>query len=293
MKRIIKKIFPGSIQIYVKLRTELLAIAVEFADSGRGKWLRSHVPFFLPRRNLARQAHGLSGNHSSRRLNQIAEYMNSASTYLEIGVADGSTLEAVKLPFKWGVDPQPTFNHYLLPEGCRFSVATSDVFFEEISNVIKFDLIFLDGLHHWEQTYKDLVNSFSHANQQTIILMDDVIPSDEFSSWRNSGEAVAARLAAGGSNYNWHGDTYKVLIALKDYHPELEWCVINEEPNPQAIIWKKKDQDVVQCLAPFNSYDSVNYADVFVDGSPPTYFNCVSENEALDLVESALALKIT
>jgi hypothetical protein len=292
MKRIIKKIFPGSIHLYISLSAKLLAIAVTFAESDRGKWLRTHFAFFMPRHNLARQSQGLPGNHSSRRLNQIANYMTRASTYLEIGVAAGTTFEAVKLPFRWGVDPQPTFNHYFLPEGCRFSVTPSDIFFAEIPNEIKFDLIFLDGLHHWEQTYKDLVNSFSHANQQTVIVMDDVIPSDEFSSWRDSSEAVAARFAAGGSNHNWHGDTYKVLMALKDFHPELEWCVINEEPNSQAVIWKKSENEIVECVAPFDSYNSVEYSDVFINGNPPNYFNCGSENQVFEQVKSALELKI-
>ena len=46
------------------------------------------------------------------------------------------------------------------------------------NNDIKFDLIFIDGGHSYEVAYADLMNSRKLANENTIILMDDIIQNN-------------------------------------------------------------------------------------------------------------------
>jgi hypothetical protein len=288
---ILKKTMPLAVRLYVIGRGKALEISVALADSTKASRMKRFFPNFMPRRNLERDPYQVHENHSARRLNLLMDCISNVTTYLEVGVAAGRTFEAVRVPFKWGVDPIPQFNPYFLPVGSRFSVAFSDSFFEGLQKNISFDLIFLDGLHQWEQTYKDLINVFSHSNLQTLVLMDDVIPVDEFSSWRDHHEALEARKAFGGTSLNWNGDIFKVLLALRDYHPELDWCVINQEPNPQAVIWKKREVDTVSLLAPFDVYDSVTYKDLFKDGTPPNWFNCVDEGEAINRARMQNQLK--
>ena len=51
---------------------------------------------------------------------------------------------------------------------------TSDEFFK--NNKEKFDLIFLDGLHTYHQTIKDINNSLRNLNSNGIIIIHDCLP---------------------------------------------------------------------------------------------------------------------
>ena len=55
---------------------------------------------------------------------------------------------------------------------------TSDEFFEQ--NKEKFDIVFIDGLHHSEQVYKDILNSLNILNEDGTIICHDMNPTEEF-----------------------------------------------------------------------------------------------------------------
>ena len=65
---------------------------------------------------------------AASRLNKLGE-LNNSRTYLEIGVAQGQTLEAIEVERRIGVDPTPNFDTEHLPERLAFYRTTSDVFF--------------------------------------------------------------------------------------------------------------------------------------------------------------------
>ena len=92
-------------------------------------------------------------NHTARRINRIMFDKNYK--YLEIGVADGTTLQSVSSRKKHGVDPFPLFNTSRLPQGITFDTATSNSYFDSLSKDIKYDFIFLDGLHESNQLFLD------------------------------------------------------------------------------------------------------------------------------------------
>lgn len=96
--------------------------------------------------------------------------------YLEIGVFDGKNIENVICENKMGVDPSPicskeTLEKYIIK-------TTSDNFFklldEDSSNENKFDIIFIDGDHHYQQVIKDIYNSLKHLSENGIILLHDI-----------------------------------------------------------------------------------------------------------------------
>jgi hypothetical protein len=78
---------------------------------------------------------------------------------------------------------------------------TSDRFFTENQN-IKFDTIFIDGLHYYEQVQKDVINSIMHLNKNGIILFHDLLP-------RNSFEEFVPQ-----KQMSWCGDVWKVAVEL-------------------------------------------------------------------------------
>ncbi len=86
--------------------------------------------------------------------------------YLEIGCDLDGTFNSIPLDIsdKIGVDPNRGGTHRM----------TSDEFFED--NNIKFDIIFIDGLHTYEQSKKDFLNSLKSVNDDGIIFFDDMLP---------------------------------------------------------------------------------------------------------------------
>ena len=93
--------------------------------------------------------------------------------YLEIGVFSGECIRAVKAEHKDGVDPG---HEGFMVDEVNYPI-TSDEFFELINgHDIKYDLIFIDGLHHYEQVKKDIENSLKHIQPNGIIMMHDCNP---------------------------------------------------------------------------------------------------------------------
>ena len=107
--------------------------------------------------------------------------------YLEIGVFDNKVFNTIPLLLdkKIGVDPKRGGTHRM----------TSDVFFS--NNKTKFDIIFIDGLHTYEQCQKDCINSIKYLKDGGVIFFHDMLPrSSKEEKRENSGDVwkVAVEL---------------------------------------------------------------------------------------------------
>ena len=96
-------------------------------------------------------------------INKIIDIKNFSS-YLEIGCDDDYAFSKIRLKNKIGVDPY---------SGGNFR-GTSDKFFNQ--NKKKFDCVFIDGLHEYDQVNKDILNSLDNLNENGIILIHDCLP---------------------------------------------------------------------------------------------------------------------
>lgn len=119
--------------------------------------------------------------NTAERINEIASKI-SLQSYLEIGVQEGITFNKIhKIPYKVAVDPVFRLEYKKYEsENVKFFETTSDIFFQ--TNEIKFDIIFLDGLHEFKQTLRDFINALEFSHEKTIIIIDDVYPNDIYSS---------------------------------------------------------------------------------------------------------------
>ena len=217
---------------------------------------------------------------SPRRINALVRQLHLTS-YLEIGVLEGETFANVEVRRRYGVDPDPLFDPVLLPRGSKFAVMTSDAFFAMIRPSQRFDVAFIDGLHTVEQTYRDLINTFAHL-RGGFVLIDDTVPSDEYSAIPDQQESYRARDEAGLEGRPWHGDVWRVVMLLDRHHPELEWRTIIGEGNPQTLVWRRRRGAKVTAA----SADEIalakqpTYTEVFANGVPD-FFNASSESQAL------------
>lgn len=172
-----------------------------------------------------------------RRINWLlGRYENPK--YLEIGVSHGKTFLEIEAAQKVAVDPKFQFDMPAPQEGVSFHQMTSDEYFERHAGNDIFDVIFLDGLHVFEQTMRDFCNSLTHIHQNSIIVIDDTVPCDPYSALRDQREAVQRRLQQGGNNRDWHGDIYKVVMMIHDFFPDFSYATVMGDGNPQTVVWR-------------------------------------------------------
>ena len=123
-------------------------------------------------------------------INKIIIKRNYTS-YLEIGCFKDETFNQINIKKKIGVDPTSGGNLRM----------TSDQFFKD--NKEKFDLIFIDGLHVYEQVIKDIFNSIKVLKENGIILVHDCLP-------RKLWYQTPTRMSD-----TWNGDVWKAIVECR------------------------------------------------------------------------------
>lgn len=125
----------------------------------------------------------------------IACRITNAKSYLEIGCNTNEVFNYVNCPHKVGVDPK---------KGGTLRM-TSDDFF--LQNKEKFDVVFIDGLHYYEQVKKDFENSIQVLNNNGMIIFHDMLPLDP--KW--AVVPVPENLETYGC---WTGDVWRMAFDL-------------------------------------------------------------------------------
>tara|TARA_B100000787_G_C16090483_1_gene248698 strand:- start:58 stop:732 length:675 start_codon:yes stop_codon:yes gene_type:complete len=123
-------------------------------------------------------------------IQEIIEF-KKYNNYLEIGCDNDDLFSKIKINFKIGVDPI---------SGGTLRI-TSDDFFKE--NKDTFDIIFIDGLHHYKQVKKDIINSLNCINENGVIILHDCMPISYL-------EQAVPR-----SQHLWTGDVWKAFVEIR------------------------------------------------------------------------------
>lgn len=130
-----------------------------------------------------------------------------AKKYLEIGVCSGDNISQIDCEYKVGVDPSdhsPSTFHL-----------TSDQYFQICSE--KFDVIFIDGLHEFDQVYRDITNSLKVLNPGGYIVCHDMLPTTEL---------MQTIPYQGGS---WTGDCWKAFVTLRQERDDLDMMTVDTD----------------------------------------------------------------
>ncbi len=152
-------------------------------------------------------------------------------SYIEIGVASGSTLRLAAPPtIAVGVDPNPRPEAYegwsaptqllRIPSNEFFATRTLTEFF----GTDHFSMAFVDGLHLYEQALRDILNLEPHAGPDSLIAVHDTIPLDEKSSARER------------TTKFYTGDVWKVLPWLAAHRPQLSVTTVEAGPSGLTLI---------------------------------------------------------
>jgi hypothetical protein len=130
-----------------------------------------------------------------------------ASKYLEIGISNRENFDKIVCDLKVGVDPEPLSKATFC--------SSSDEFFK--INTETFDVIFIDGLHHADQVYRDIVNSLKILNEGGVIVCHDMNPTKE--------EHQIIPFTSG----VWNGDCWKAFVRLRQERSDLEMYTVDTD----------------------------------------------------------------
>ena len=140
-------------------------------------------------------------------------------SYLEIGTFKDELFSKIKCEKKIGVDPFSGGNTRM----------TSDDFFKQ--NKEKFDCIFVDGLHHYDQVKKDIENSINCLNENGILLVHDCLPI-----------SISAQSIPR-TEVNWNGDVWKSFVEQRT--KENLDCYTIFADHGVGVILKRKNRSLL------------------------------------------------
>ena len=194
-------------------------------------------------------------NNKSKRyeiLNKIIKKKNF-NNYLEIGCFQDENFNKIKIANKVGVDP--------VSGGTIRD--TSDNFFANNKNF--FDIIFIDGLHVYEQVRKDIQNSLKFLSPNGVILLHDCIPL------RIRDQMIPR------SHEHWNGDVWKAIIEVRTF-PDLDTYTILADQG-LGIIFKRKNKNLIKIE---KNFKSLSFKDYYLNFK--NFMNPVEEEEVYKLI---------
>ena len=166
----------------------------------------------------------------------MIEYLikkNNYKKYLEIGCDQNQLFSRINIQNKVGVDPVSGGNVR----------ETSDSFFEK--NREMFDIIFIDGLHIYEQVKRDILNSIKYLNDEGVILIHDCLPDS------------MAKQAVPRYKMQWNGDVWKAIVDLRQNADlEIFTCEIDQGI---GIIKKNKNTSILKIDKPIQKLKFKDY----------------------------------
>ena len=179
---------------------------------------------------------------------------NSYKKYLEIGCFKDENFEKIDINYKVGVDP--------VSGGTVRK--TSDEYFED--NKEYFDIIFIDGLHYFDQVKKDIKNSLNFLNSKGIIIIHDCLPS-------KIRDQMIPR-----AHEKWNGDVWKAIVELrtKDYL-DVYTCFAD---HGLGVIFKRNNKNKLNLN--LKNFKKLKFRDYYHNYSK--FMNIISEDELLKII---------
>ena len=160
---------------------------------------------------------------------------NKYSDYLEIGCDQDQLFSKIKIENKIGVDPYSGGNVR----------KTSDDFFKD--NKKKFDIVFIDGLHTYNQVKKDILNSLDCLKEEGIVLVHDCMPDS------------LSKQAVPRYRMIWNGDVWRAIVDLRQREDlEIFTCEMDQGI---GVIKKEINSSILKIEKPVINLKFKDYFD--------------------------------
>ena len=176
-------------------------------------------------------------------------------SYLEIGCDRNQSFSNINIDKRVGVDPVEGGTHKM----------TSDDFFS--NNNDKFDIIFIDGLHQYEQVIKDVKNSLNCLTKNGIILLHDCLP-------RTLWNQIYPRI-----NSDWNGDVWKAIVECRTYENIDTYTCIADRGI--GVIVPRKNMN--KLILNNNDFKGLKYKDYYQNHEQ--YMNLIEHHDIFKTIE--------
>ena len=194
--------------------------------------------------------------------------------YLEVGVLAGDAFFRIKANYKIGVDPNFTFSRLKQLRYCfknptnflnHYYEVPSDSFFEknhELLSAKGLDVVFLDGLHTYDQSLKDVQNSLKYLNDGGVIILHDCNPMSEIAAMPAESIQEVQAMNLPGWDGVWNGDVWKTIAYLRSNYDDLNIFVLNCDFGV-GVITRGKPETVLNLDE--EDLKSINYKNLEAD----------------------------
>ena len=196
-----------------------------------------------------------------------------APAYLEIGVDNGYTFNAVTAVHKRAVDPEFKYQTTDLSEGhrtVRHFAMPSDAYFAGPGAGWLVDVAFIDGLHTFEQTLRDLLNVQTHLRQGGVIVIDDVNPTSYHAALPDPAEAFRVRdhqariYPIMADDFSWMGDVYRLVFFIREFMQSWRYATV-AETGGQLVLWRDPRPDSDVGLRSYAAVGDIGFRDVVLN----------------------------
>ena len=166
--------------------------------------------------------------HRIEVINTIIEKKGKSLTYIEIGVRNGKCFFFIDARRRIAIDPlfvierRTYWNAYKTRPWQwlhdSFFPVTSDEFFKNKRALLQKarpGVVFIDGLHTYDQSLKDAVNALEFIDTGGIIIMHDCNPTSEAVAHPAESYEAAKNMNLPNWRNVWAGDVWKTIVHLQ------------------------------------------------------------------------------
>ena len=182
-------------------------------------------------------------------INFLLSLFKRETIYLEIGVRNPEdNYNRINADTKYSVDPGLEYK----ASSIDFKM-TSDSFFDKLNNNeilskdIKFDVIFIDGLHLAEQVDLDIKNALGYIKDDGFIVLHDCNPPTEWHA-----REYNDYMNSPAQGY-WNGTTWKAFLKSR-FDSGLYSCCIDTDWGVGILSKKHPIGDSIKNTNPFYEY---------------------------------------
>lgn len=204
------------------------------------------------------------------RTNVIQNLLNKKKrpAYLEIGVQTGRNFFAIRNSNKTAVDPKFVFSFQdtLLamiqnPSNliAKYYKKTSDQYFEIVSASEQKDVVFIDGLHTYAQSLRDVLNTLTILKENGVIVMHDCNPPNKAAAYPAQNIAEARKANLTGWTNEWCGEVWKTICFLRSTRSDLRVFVLDIDYGLGIIVRMKPEE---QLSLSAEQIDAMTYDDL-------------------------------
>jgi hypothetical protein len=180
--------------------------------------------------------------------------------YLEIGVFKGECIREIECENKDGVDPGI---ENVLIEEVNYPMGSNEFFNQ---NNKKYDIVFIDGLHHSEQVDLDIKNALKWTNDNGVVLLHDCNPP-------TPNHAAVPQIQEA-----WNGDVYKSVLKFQKNNKNYLYYTIDTDWGVGVIV---KNKNQIYSLSDESYESGINNWDYF-DSKRNELLNLISVDRFLN-----------